>query len=72
MDARDAVQSMVDAKQVGENEGVTLAYDEKTADALLAAGSGSARAIGNGPTSLVVIYSYGDFRAATKVARSDD
>ncbi len=25
-----------------------------------------------GPTSLVVIYSYGDFRAATKVARSDD
>ena len=31
-----------------------------------------ARAIGNRPTSLVVIYSYGDFRAATKVARSDD
>ena len=24
------------------------------------------------PTSLVVIYSYGDFRAATRVARSDD
>ncbi len=72
VDARDAVQSMVDAKQVGENEGVTLAYDEKTADALLAAGSGSARAIGNGATSLVVIYSYGDFRAAAKVARSDD
>ena len=65
VDSRDAVQSMVDADQK-----VTLLYDEKAADALLAAGGG--QAISNRPTSLVVIYSYGDFRAATKVARSDD
>src|SRR3984893_12875348 len=64
VDSRDAVQSMVDADQK-----VTLLYDEKTAGALLAA---TGKAIGNRPTSLVVIYSYGDFRAATKVARSDD
>jgi SP family myo-inositol transporter-like MFS transporter 13 len=67
VDARDAVQSMVEAGQK-----VTLLYDEKTADALLAANGNAGRAIGSRPTSLVVIYSYGDFRAATKVARSDD
>jgi len=65
VDSRDAVQAMVDGDQK-----VTLLYDEKAADALLAAGGG--QAISNRPTSLVVIYSYGDFRAATKVARSDD
>ena len=69
VDSRDAVQSMVVADQK-----VTLLYDEKTANALLAASgdAGKAIAFGNRPTSLVVIYSYGDFRAATKVARSDD
>jgi SP family myo-inositol transporter-like MFS transporter 13 len=66
-DFRDAVQSMVDADQK-----VTLLYDEKAAGALLAATGDTGTAIGKRPTSLVVIYSYGDFRAATKVARSDD
>src|ERR1700687_4295468 len=67
VDSRDAVQSMVDADQK-----VKFLYDEKAADALLAASGDAGKAIGNRPTSLVVIYSYGDFRAATKVARSDD
>ncbi|MFZ0798387.1 MAG: MFS transporter [Terriglobales bacterium] len=67
VDSRDAVQAMVDAGQK-----VTLLYGERTADMLLAASGAAAKAIGNRPTSLVVIYSYGDFRAATKVARSDD
>src|ERR1700694_5023414 len=67
VDSRDAVQAMVDADQK-----ITLFYDEKTADTLLAATGDAGKAIGNRPTSLVVIYSYGDFRAATKVARSDD
>jgi len=67
VDSRDAVQSMVDAGQK-----VTLLYDEKVADALLAASGDAGKAIRNRPTSLVVIYSYGDFRAATKVARSSD
>ena len=66
VDSRDAVQSMVDSEQK-----VTLLYDAKTANALLAANA-TGKTIANRPTSLVVIYSYGDFRAATKVVRSDD
>jgi MFS family permease len=67
VDSRHAVQSMVDADQK-----VTLLYDEKAAEALLAASGDAGKAIRNRPTSLVVIYSYGDFRAATRVARSND
>jgi MFS family permease len=71
VDSRDAVQSIIDA-EVDAGQKVTLLYDEKTADAVLAASGDAGKAIGNRATSLVVIYSYGDFRAATKVARSDD
>jgi MFS family permease len=67
VDSRYAVQSMADADQK-----VTLLYDEKAANALLAASGDAGKAIGHRPTSLVVIYSYGDFRAATKAVRSDD
>ena len=65
VDSRSAVQSMVSADQK-----LTLRYDNQMADTLLAAST--SRALGNGPTSLVIIYSCGDFRAATKAARSDD
>ncbi len=67
VDSRTRVQSMVSAEQK-----ISLTYDQKLARALLSAGGGAAHEIGNRPTSLVVIYSYGDFRAATKAARSDD
>ena len=67
VDSRDQVQSMVDASQR-----VTLHYDEKAANTLLAPTGEYGKAISDRPTSLVVIYSYGDFRAATKVVRSDD
>jgi hypothetical protein len=67
VDSRGAVQSMVTADQK-----VSLLYDDKTAQMLLAASGETEMAISDRPTSLVVIYSYGDFRAATKVARSDD
>ena len=67
VDSREAVQSTV-----GADQKVTLLYDEKTVATLLDASGDAGKAIRNGPTSLVVIYSYGDFRAATKVARSDD
>jgi MFS transporter, SP family, solute carrier family 2 (myo-inositol transporter), member 13 len=67
VDSRVAVQAMADADQK-----ITLQYDEKTAKSLLAASTNDADAIANGPTSLVIIYSYGDFRAATKAAQSDD
>jgi MFS family permease len=67
VDARSAVQSLVTADQK-----LTLLYDKNTADALLAASSNEHTGLRNGPTSLIVIYSCGDFRAATKVARTDD
>lgn len=57
VDAREAVQAMV-----GADQRLRLVYDKALAD----------RLDGGGATSLIVIYSYGDFRAATKVARSDE
>jgi hypothetical protein len=67
VDSRDAVQSMVTADQK-----LTLAYDQRVAEGLLNVAGTAAQAIGSRPTSLIIIYSYGDFRAATKVARSDE
>jgi SP family myo-inositol transporter-like MFS transporter 13 len=67
VDSRIPVQSMV-----AQDQKVTLTYDEKLAGTLLSASGDAARQLASGPTSLVVIYSYGDFRAATKAARSDD
>jgi phage shock protein PspC (stress-responsive transcriptional regulator) len=71
VDARDVIQAMVDQAMVdsGKNK---IFYDEKTAQALLAVSPNGRSLITGRPTSLVVIYSYGDFRAATRVARSDD
>jgi len=67
VDFRSPVQSMV-----GTDQTVRLTYDQKLAETLLNAAGETGQRIGNRPTSLVVIYSYGDFRAATKAARSDD
>ena len=67
VDSKTAVRSMVSADQK-----ITLTYDQKLAETLLSSGGDAARQIGSRPTSLVVIYSYGDFHAATKAARSDD
>jgi SP family myo-inositol transporter-like MFS transporter 13 len=67
VDARQSVQSMVDSDQKA-----SILYNSVTADSLLAANGAAGQAISHRPSSLSVIYSYGDFRAATKVARSDD
>jgi MFS family permease len=71
VDSRAAVQSMITADQK-----LSLLYNQNAAGTLLAAtgdaGSGKAIAVGNRPTSLIVIYSCGDFRAATTAVRSDD
>jgi SP family myo-inositol transporter-like MFS transporter 13 len=67
VDSRSPVQSMVAADQK-----VTITYNQTLAETLLSTSGDAAQRIGNRPTSLVVIYSYGDFRAATKAARSDD
>jgi MFS transporter, SP family, solute carrier family 2 (myo-inositol transporter), member 13 len=64
VDAKNTVQSMVTPDQK-----LTLRYGEALAARLLNA-SGNAEA--SRPTSLVLIYSYGDFRAASQVVRSDD
>jgi MFS family permease len=63
VDARAAVQAMTAA-------GPRIAFDPAIADRLLAASGGGALA--GRPVSMVVIYSYGDFRAATTVLRSAD
>jgi MFS transporter, SP family, solute carrier family 2 (myo-inositol transporter), member 13 len=67
VDCRESVQSMV-----GADQKLTLGFTKETATGFLAAKGGAGKAIGDRPSSLIVIYSYGDFRAASKVARSDD
>ncbi len=61
VDVRSAVQSMVSTDQT-----LALFYDQMLANQLLN------QPEANRPTSLVIIYSYGDFRAASQVVRSDD
>jgi MFS family permease len=65
VDVKDAVQAMVTADQK-----VSLPFDETAAAQLLGAKAGAANS--SQPKNLVVIYSYGDFHAATAVKRSND
>jgi MFS family permease len=62
VDCRDAVQAIVTADQE-----LSLPFNDETARKLLSGGGPT-----NEPSTLVVIYSYGDFRAATQATRSDD
>ncbi|HEV2691680.1 MAG TPA: MFS transporter [Verrucomicrobiae bacterium] len=62
IDVKDAVQSMV----ISSNQTAVVEFNELTAATLLPAAATSSQ-----PHTLVVIYSYGDFKAATKVVRSD-
>jgi MFS family permease len=62
VDVNKALQTMVDPS----TQTATIHFTDKTAAQLLGTANPS------GPLSLVVIYSYGDFKAATKVVRSDD
>jgi SP family myo-inositol transporter-like MFS transporter 13 len=67
VDVSGAVQAMVKPDQ-----SVLLQYDTNTAKELLSTRGDTGREEGGKPTSLSIIYSYGDFRAASKVVRSDD
>ena len=67
VDVRAAVQTLVTPDQK-----ITLAFDQVAAGQLLATVGRTGMALGGKPVTLIVIYSYGGFRAATKVARSDD
>jgi MFS family permease len=66
-DCRDAVQAMVTPDQT-----VNLAFNPAEARHLLDAAGGKAGSIDSQRASLAVIYSYGDFTAATSFVRSDD
>jgi sugar porter (SP) family MFS transporter len=65
VDVKDALQQMV-----ATNQTLALAFNEQTATNLLPA-STLQRFNASTPTTLVIIYSYGDFSAATPAARSD-
>lgn len=66
VDCKDAVQALV-----AGSDRLSLAFDQERADALLN-GAGGGKAISGKPSTLIVIYAYGDFVAATNVVRSDD
>jgi SP family myo-inositol transporter-like MFS transporter 13 len=65
-DVKAAVQSMVTPDQT-----LKMTYNQELSLKLLSA-SGNPATLTGGPTSLVVIYSYGDFSAASQAVRSDD
>jgi len=65
VDVHDAVQAMV----VTSNQTAVIPFNQETAAKWLAGRDG---ATDPRPKSLIVIYSYGDFHAATKTVRSDD
>ncbi len=67
VDIGSAVQAMVSGDQK-----LSLLFDQTNAPVLLASAGDLGRALIGRPTSLIMIYSCGDFRAATKVVRSDD
>ncbi len=60
VECRDALQAMVD------KQSLKFTYDDKLAAALAPKGAEASK-----PTTLVVIYSYGDFHSATPAIRSD-
>jgi MFS transporter, SP family, solute carrier family 2 (myo-inositol transporter), member 13 len=68
VDCAGAVQTMVNAAE----QKAVIEFNEGTAATLLAQAGDAGKAISGKPTTMIVIYSYGDFRAATKVVRSTD
>ena len=67
VDCRGPVQAMVDGRQ-----NFTFHFDKATAAKLLAAAGYAGNEIQSNRASLAIIYSYGDFTAATNYVRSDD
>ena len=67
VDARSQVQAMVPPSQE-----LTLPFNRDEAARLLSAQGEAGKRIDAGRASLAIIYSYGDFTAATSFVRSDD
>ena len=67
VDRREQIQAMV-----GTNRELSLKFNRGLASQLLTAQGYAGRQIDAGRASLAIIYSYGDFTAATGFARSDE
>jgi MFS family permease len=67
VDARQTVQSLVAPDQTA-----SLRFDAGEAGRLLASSGNRGAQIDPGRAALTIIYSYGDFKAASNVVRSDD
>ncbi len=68
VDCKDAVQAMVNPA----TQTASVPFNQLTMSALLASAGDAGKAIDGKPATLTIIYSYGDFRTATNVVRSDD
>jgi len=67
VDAREAVQA-----SVGPGQDARIRFNAESANRLLATVGEAGRSLMGRPLTLGVIYSYGGFRSATAVVRSDD
>ena len=67
VEARDAVQA-----SVSPGQDARIPFNADSANRLLAAAGDAGKALLGKPVTLSVIYSYGGFRSATAVVRSDD
>jgi MFS family permease len=67
VDVKAAVQALVDADQKA-----VVIFNQESADKLLASAGAAGQAISGKPATMVIIYSAGDYVAASKVVRSDD
>jgi len=67
VDVKAAVQAMVTPDQK-----VDFTFHQETADKLLATAGDAGKAASGKPSTMVVIYSCGDYVAASQVVRSDD
>jgi MFS family permease len=67
VDSRSQIQNLTDA-----NQELTLHFDQAEASKLLASQGTAGKQIDSNRASLAIIYSYGDFTAATSFVRSDE
>jgi MFS transporter, SP family, solute carrier family 2 (myo-inositol transporter), member 13 len=75
VDCSGTLQRHADALAKSEpkdGEKFTISFKQPSADELLSSEGEAGKTLIGKPSTLVVIYSYGDYHAATKVVRSDD
>jgi hypothetical protein len=65
-------KGVADVKVGDRDRRIVVAFDQATADGLVAAAGDAGKAILGRPSTIVVIYSVGDFSTATNAVRSDD